>query len=82
MTRGIIEIDAADIRMIIQSIARVETKLDLLLAQGRPSDKPRVSSYVDDDDEEWIEGLDPMTKFNLERGWMTREEVRKALREE
>ncbi|WP_457798836.1 hypothetical protein [Methylocystis sp. S23] len=82
MTKGGIEIDAVDISLLMQSVARVEAKLDVLLAQDRPSDTPHSTAYMDDDDEDWIKGLDPMTRFNLERGWTTKEEVRKALREE
>ncbi|MGJ0510458.1 MAG: hypothetical protein ACR652_25710 [Methylocystis sp.] len=71
---------------------RVERKLDPLLsfAQTRPSIEPRSfeellsgesKPHTSEEDDGWMEGLDGMTLFNLERGYVTKEEVRKALRE-
>lgn len=72
---------------------RVEHKLDLFLksAQTGPSTEPRSCEELasgegkpqssGEDDQEWMDGLDGITRFNLERGWTSQEEVRKALRE-
>lgn len=66
-------------------LARLETKVDLLLSKSDrtlETSEPSEADLGGEDDGEWIEGLDPMTRFNLERGWITAEEVREGLRGE
>jgi hypothetical protein len=74
------------IAKLAQVLTRVETKLDTLLSSVDPSPangrlQAEQRSVDQDEDVEWMEGLDGITRFNLEQGWTTREEVRKGMKE-
>lgn len=63
---------------------RIEHKLDLLLTLSNPSQEQSSGKgpiTCEEPDDGWTEDLDGITRFNLERGWMTKEEVKKALKE-
>jgi hypothetical protein len=67
---------------------RLETKLDTLLSYGNPSHASGRSQagstsepVSEEDDTEWLRDLDGITRFNLEQGWTTKEEVRKGMKE-
>lgn len=83
-----VELEAFGLRLtkLEQMLTRVETKLDTLLSSSTPSPvssrlQAERSSVDQGDGDEWMEGLDGITRFNLERGWITEEEVRKTLKE-
>lgn len=60
-------------------LAEVVGRLDLL-ERLIATDEGQAHTPAEKDDKEWMKGLDGLTRFNLERGWVTKDEVRKALR--
>jgi hypothetical protein len=62
------------LQAIEDRLAGIEARLDAKL----DADTANQELLVDDS---WMDGLDTMTKFMLEQGWVTKEEVRKNMRE-
>ncbi|WP_281805289.1 hypothetical protein [Methylocystis echinoides] len=69
-------------------LGRLETNVDLLLswrsqflASSKQAGSDNHPLNTEDDDTDWMDGLDRMTLFNLEKGWTTKEEVKKGLRD-